>query len=293
MGKAENNRKKLRKMLESGKTLIVPGAYDSISALLVERAGFQAVYIGSYATAAAGFGMPDVGLVTMGEMAAYAKTITDAVDIPVIADGENGWNNAANIWRTIRSFEQAGVCGIHIEDHEFGKHAPVPQVLTSRENMVQKIRAALDAREDINFLIIARTDAAWAFNDVEEAVSRMNAFTDAGADMVMAAGLDPNVLAGLRSRIKGKIMITDTPGRSVADEESAGADVVLYYGFSLYAAYHGVKTALDTFMQTRNADDIKQVRGCIAEFENFIGYPEFSDRAKKYGLACSIGRTPI
>jgi methylisocitrate lyase len=285
MGKAENNRKKLRKMLESGKTLIVPGACDPISALLVERAGFQAVYIGSYATAAAGFGMPDVGLVTMREMAAYAKTITDAVDIPVIADGENGWNNAANIWRTIRSFEQAGVCGIHIEDHEFGKHAPVPQVLTSRENMVQKIRAALDAREDINFLIIARTDAAWAFNDVEDAVSRMNAFTDAGADMVMAAGLDPNVLAGLRSRIKGKIMITDTPGRSVADEESAGADVVLYYGFSLYAAYHGVKTALDTFMQTRNADDIKQVRGCIAEFEKFIGYPEFSDRAKKYGLA--------
>jgi 2-methylisocitrate lyase-like PEP mutase family enzyme len=285
MGKAENNRKKLRKMLESGKTLVVPGACDPISALLVERAGFQAVYIGSYATAAAGFGMPDVGLVTMGEMAAYAKTITDAVDIPVIADGENGWNNAANIWRTIRSFEQAGVCGIHIEDHEFGKHAPVPQVLTSRENMVQKIRAALDAREDINFLIIARTDAAWAFNDVEEAVSRMNSFTDAGADMVMAAGLDPNVLAGLRSRIKGKIMITDTPGRSVADEESAGADVVLYYGFSLYAAYHGVKTALDTFMQTRNADGIEQVRGCIAEFENFIGYPEFSDRAKKYGLA--------
>src|ERR1022692_166991 len=285
MGKAENNRKKLRKMLESGKTLIVPGACDPISALLVERAGFQAVYIGSYATAAAGFGMPDVGLVTMGEMAAYAKTITDAVDIPVIADGENGWNNAANIWRTIRSFEQAGVCGIHIEDHEFGKHAPVPQVLTSRENMVQKIRAALDAREDINFLIIARTDAAWAFNDVEEAVSRMNAFTDAGADMVMAAGLDPNVLAGLRSRIKGKIMITDTPGRSVADEESAGADVVLYYGVSLYAAYHGVKTALDALKRTRHADDIKQVRGCIAEFEKFIGYPEFNARAKKYGLA--------
>ena len=113
----------------------------------------------------------------------------------------------------------------------------------------------------------------------------MNAFTDAGADVVMAAGLDPNVLAGLRSRIKGQIMITDTPGRSVADEESAGANVVLYYGFSLYAAYHGVKTALNKFMQTRNADDIEQVRGCIAEFENFIGYPEFSNRAKKYGLA--------
>jgi 2-methylisocitrate lyase-like PEP mutase family enzyme len=285
MTKAENSRKTLRSMLESGKTIVVPGAYDPISAMLVQRAGFQAVYIGSYATAAAGFGMPDVGLVTMNEMAAYAKTIVDAVDIPVIADGENGWNNAANIWRTIRSFEQAGVCGIHIEDHEFGKHAPVPQVLVSSEQMVQKIRASLEAREDDNFLIIARTDAAWAFNDADEAVSRMNAFTDAGADMVMAAGLDPAVLAGLRSRIKGKIMITDTPGRSVATEEKAGADVVLYYGFSLYAAYHGVKTALETFMRTRNADDLAEVRGCITEFENFIGYQAFSDRAKKYGLA--------
>jgi 2-methylisocitrate lyase-like PEP mutase family enzyme len=285
MRKAESSRKTLRSMLESGKTIVVPGAYDPISAMLVERAGFQAVYIGSYATAAAGFGMPDVGLVTMDEMAAYAKTIADAVNIPVIADGENGWNNAANIWRTIRSFEQAGVCGIHIEDHEFGKHAPVPQVLASSEQMVQKIRASLEAREDDNFLIIARTDAAWAFNDVDEAVSRMNAFTDAGADMVMAAGLDPAVLAGLRSRIKGKIMITDTPGRSVATEEKAGADVVLYYGFSLYAAYHGVKAALDTFMRTRNAEDVVEVRGCITEFENFIGYQAFSDRAKKYGLA--------
>src|ERR1035441_10127709 len=247
MGKAENNRKKLRKMLESGKTIVVPGACDPISALLVERAGFQAVYIGSYATAATGFGMPDVGLVTMGEMAAYAKTITDAVDIPVIADGENGWNNAANIWRTIRSFEQAGVCGIHIEDHEFGKHEPVPQVLLSCDQMVQKIRAALDARAHSDFLIIARTDAVWAFDDVEDAIKRMNACTDAGADLVMPVGIGPKKLAGLRSRIKGKIMITDTPGRSVADAEDPGADVVLYYGFSLYAAYHGVKTALDAF----------------------------------------------
>src|SRR2546423_3120615 len=189
MRKAESSRKTLRSMLESGKTIVVPGVYDPISAMLVERAGFQAVYIGSYATAAAGFGMPDVGLVTMDEMAAYAKTIADAVNIPVIADGENGWNNAANIWRTIRSFEQAGVCGIHIEDHEFGKHAPVPQVLASSEQMVQKIRASLEAREHDNFLIIARTDAAWAFNDVDEAACRMDGLSRAGAAMVMAAGI--------------------------------------------------------------------------------------------------------
>jgi 2-methylisocitrate lyase-like PEP mutase family enzyme len=285
MSKADNNREQLRAMLASGKTLVVPGAYDAMSAKLVERAGFPVVYIGSYATAAAGFGLPDVGLVTMDEMAAHAKRVADAVDIPVIADGENGWNNAANIWRTIRSFEQAGVCGIHIEDHEFGKHADVPQVLLSCEQMVQKIRAALAAREHPDFLIIARTDAAWAFGDIEDAIARMNAFTAAGADLVMAAGLDPKVLAGLRAQINGKIVITDTPGRSVVDEEAAGADVVLYYGLSLYAAYHGVKSALDGFTRTRNADAIAPVRGGIAEFEEFIGYPEFGAQAKKYGLA--------
>ena len=285
MTKAENNRKTLRALLAAGKTLVVPGACDAMSAMLVEQVGFPAVYIGSYATAAAGFGLPDVGLVTMDEMAAYAKRIADAVAIPVLADGENGWNNAANIWRTVRAFEQAGVCGIHIEDREFGKHADVPQVLLPREEMLHKITAACDAREDANFLIIARTDAAWAFNDIEDAIGRMNAFTEAGADLVMAPGLDPRVLAPLRSRIKGKLVTTDMPGRSVADEEAAGIDVVLYYGLSLYAAYHGVKAALDAFKQTRDADALPQLRQGIAQFEDFIGYPEFSAQAKKYGLA--------
>ncbi len=285
MNKAEANRQKMRAMIAAGRTLVLPGAHDPVSAKLIERAGFPAAYIGSSATAAASFGLPDVGLVTMEEMAAHAKRVVDAVAIPVLADGENGWNNAANIWRTVRAFEQAGVCGIHIEDHEFGKHAEVPQVLLSCEEMVQKIRAALDAREDENFLIIARTDAAWTFGDVEDAIARMNAFTAAGADLVMPVGIDPLKLKDLRARIKGKVVITDTPGRSVADEEAAGADVVLYYGMSLYAAYFGVKTALDEFKQTRNADAEVDRRADIAEFEKFIGYPEFSARAKKYGLS--------
>src|SRR3954453_21540307 len=240
MTKAENSRKTLKELVEAGGTLVVPGAHDPVSAMLVERAGFPAVYVGSYATAAARLGMPDVGMVTMEEMVAHAKGIADAVNIPVIADGENGWNNAANIWRTIRSFEQAGVCGIHIEDHEFGKHAPVPQVLASSEQMVQKIRASLEAREDDNFLIIARTDAAWALNDVDEAVSRMNAFTDAGADMVMAAGLDPAVLAGLRSRIKGKIIITDTPGRSIRSRKTP-APAELYRLSGIYCTSQKIR----------------------------------------------------
>jgi 2-methylisocitrate lyase-like PEP mutase family enzyme len=202
----------------------------------------------------------------------------------VLADGENGWNNAANIWRTVRSFEQAGVCGIHIEDHEFGKHAPVKQVLAPAEAMAQKIRAALDAREDRNFLVIARTDAAWAWGDVEEAVRRMNLYADAGADMVMAAGMDPKTLGDVRGRIRAKVMITDTKGFTVEDERRAGADVVLYYGFALYAAWRGVKDALATFKAREDADAVPQLRDEVNAFERFIGYPEFTARAKRYGL---------
>ncbi len=161
----------------------------------------------------------------------------------------------------------------------------MPHVLLSTEEMVQKIRAALEAREDPNFLIIARTDAAWAFNDIADAIARMNAFTQAGADLVMPVGLDPQRLKEVRARINGKIVITDTPGRSVADEEAAGADVVLYYGFALYAAYRGVQGAVADFVRTRDADAAADRRALVAEFEKFIGYAEFAARAKKYGLA--------
>ena len=284
MSKAGERRIALKKLIGSGKTLVLPGVHDAVSAKLAEQAGFPALYVGSYATAAAGFGEPDVGILTMDEMAAYAKRVVEAVDVPVLADGENGWANAANIWRTVRAFEQAGVCGIHVEDHEFGKHAPVKQVLATPEQMVEKIRAALDAREDKNFLIIARTDAAWVSDNVEDAIARMNQFTEAGADLVMAPGLTPQKLAPVRSRIKGKIVLVDTPGCSVADEEKAGADVVLYYGFTLYAAYSSVKRALAEFAATRNADAIPGVRDQIAGFEDFIGYPEFTERARRYKI---------
>jgi methylisocitrate lyase len=278
----QHQRETLKRLIIEGKTLIVPGAYDPLTARLVERAGFPAVYVGSYATAAVKLGMPDVGIVTMTEMIDHARAVANSVDIPVLADAENGWNNAANIWRAVREFEQAGICAIHIEDHERGKHTNVSPVIASVDQVVGKIRAALDARQDPNFLIIARTDVPWATKDIENAVARMNAFTEAGADLVMAAGMSPDILKDIRSRLHGKVVITDTPGYSAADEEAAGANIVLYYGFCLYAAYDAVSRALDSFRKVRDAGKVPQVRERIAEFEKFAGYPEFSERAKKY-----------
>ena len=272
----------LRELVNRGETLVVPGAYDSVSARLIERAGFPAVYIGSYATSASGFGLPDVGLLGMTEMVDHAKRVVEAVSTPVIADAENGFNNAANIWRTVRAFEQAGVSAIHIEDHDFGKHADVPQVILPLHQMLGKVRAALEARNDPNFLIIARTDVAWATNDLDEAVGRANAFSEVGADIVFLTGITPQTLHETRGQIKGKVMVVDTLGFSVSDEERAGADVILYYGFTLYAAYAAVKSALARFMETKDQNQLSGILADAEEFERFIGYEDFAAKTKRY-----------
>jgi 2-methylisocitrate lyase-like PEP mutase family enzyme len=284
LDKHSKNRQALVDAIKNGATLIVPGAHDAISAKLIERHQFPAVYVGSYATSAARLGLPDVGLVSMNEMVDHARSIVDAVNVPVIADGENGWFNAANLWRTVRYFESAGVAAIHIEDHEFGKHAPVRPRLASLEQSVSKIRAAVEARQDPNFLIIARSDALWVTGDLDEVIRRLNAYADAGADLVMPTRISPKVLAECRSRIKAQVIVTDKVGFSVEDEMQSGASVVLYYGLSLYASYHGVKAALDSFAHLRDADKVPHLRDHIEEFETFMDYESFARRAGKFGV---------
>jgi methylisocitrate lyase len=275
----------LRTLLAEGKTLLVPGCFDGLSAKLVEATGFPVAYIGSYATSASRLGLPDAGLVSQTEMVAHAQSITNCVSIPVIADAENGFHNAANIWQTVRAFENAGVSGIHIEDHEFGKHTDVEPVLLPLEQMVQKIRAAVEAREDENFLIIARTDAFWAWKDADEVVRRLNAFAAAGADMVFPAGMPVHELQPVRTRIDGKVVITNRQGASIRDEQAAGANMVLYYGQTLHAAFHAIQGMLLRLKETGDAKSVAHALANAEEFEHFIGYPEFVQKARRYGLA--------
>jgi methylisocitrate lyase len=281
---AKERRKALKALLGSGKTIAVPGVYDAVSAKLVENAGFPIVYVGSYTSAASRLGQPDVGILSLPEMAVHAQCVVDAVRIPVIADFEDGFGKPPNIWRAVREFERAGVAAIHIEDHVHGKHTDFERVIRPLDQMLARVKAALDAREDPDFMIIARTDAAWLYSDPSEAVERMNAFLEAGADMVFPAGMKPDRLAKVRSQINGKVMVTNFKGVSVAEEEKAGADIVLYYGFCLYAAYHGVKSALAQFHDGRDFNKIPEVIESVDDFEKFIGYDDFAARAKKYGL---------
>src|SRR6266571_4124791 len=154
--------------------VVAPGAYDCITAKLIEQAGFAAVYMTGAGTAAT-LGYPDFGLLTMSEMVGNAGRIVAAVELPVIADADTGYGNELNVFRTVREFERSGVAGIHIEDQEFPKkcgHLEGKQII-AREDWLAKIRAAAAARRDRDFTIIARTDAR-AVAGFDEAVARAN-----------------------------------------------------------------------------------------------------------------------
>jgi methylisocitrate lyase len=182
--------KHLRDLLKKG-TVVAPGAFNAITAKLIERAGFEVIYISGAGIVNGLTGFPDIGLLTMTEVVAQARYIADAVEVPVIADADTGYGEALNVIRTVQEFERAGIAGIHIEDQISPKrcgHLPGKQLI-SVEAMVEKLRAAVEARADPDFLIIARTDAR-GVTGVEDAVERAKRYVDAGADMIFPEALE-------------------------------------------------------------------------------------------------------
>ena len=180
-----NLRRRLHELVERKQGLVVPGAYDCVSARLVERAGFQAVYMTGYGTSASRLGLPDLGFAGLCEMADHARNMAGAVGIPLIADADTGYGNALNVRRTVRMYEAAGVAALHLEDQMLPKrcgHLSGKQVVPLEE-FAQKIRAAVEARTDPDLLIIARTDAI-AVTGFDDALHRGEAAVKAGADIL-------------------------------------------------------------------------------------------------------------
>ena len=165
--------------------LVAPGAYDALSARLVEQAGFDAVYMTGFGTSASQLGRPDVGLLSGAEMVDQVRRLVEAVDRPVIADADTGYGNAINVIRTVRAYEQAGVAALHLEDQVMPKKCGhmSGKVVIPAEEMVGKIRAAVDARRDPELVLIARTDAA-AVHGLDDAIARARAYAEAGADVL-------------------------------------------------------------------------------------------------------------
>ena len=215
---------RMRDLLRRDGMVVAPGAYDCITARLIERAGFDAVYMTGAGTAAT-LGYPDFGLVTMSEMVGNAGRIAAAVGVPVIADADTGYGNELNVVRTVREYERAGAAGIHIEDQGFPKkcgHLDDKEIVP-REDWLAKLRAAVAAKRDPAFLVIARTDAR-AVLGFDEAIARGNAALEAGADMVfLEAPQTIDEVAAVPRLVRGPCLLNVVKGGKTPDLDLAEA----------------------------------------------------------------------
>jgi 2-methylisocitrate lyase-like PEP mutase family enzyme len=242
---------KLRQLLRKDGMLVAPGAYDCITARTIEQGGFGAVYMTGAGTAAT-LGYPDYGLVTMSEMADNAGRMASAVDIPVIADADTGYGNELNTTRTVREYERRGVAGLHIEDQGFPKKCGHldNKVIIPLDDYLAKVRAAVAARQNPDFLIIARTDAR-AVLGFEEAIRRANAALQAGADMAFVEA--PQTLQEVTvvpRLVKGPCLLNvvwrgKTPAIPFAEAEAAGYKLAIVPALLLKAVIGICDTMLE------------------------------------------------
>jgi 2-methylisocitrate lyase-like PEP mutase family enzyme len=207
---------KLRELMKSGKTLVIPGCYNAVSGKILDKVGFPAIYMTGYGTSLSLTGMPDCGLATMTEMHLNARYISNAVSVPVIADADNGYGNAINVIRTVKEYIQTGVAAIHIEDQIIPKrcgHVAGRQVIPIEE-AVGKYQAADYARNEVDpdFVIIARTDARGAVGGgLDDSIRRANAYLKAGADVAFVEGpKDADEVRRVCAEVEGPIMYNQT-----------------------------------------------------------------------------------
>lgn len=271
---------KLRQMLNSGQLIVAPFVLNALHAKIAESVGFQAVYMTGAGTAAER-GFPDVGLLTMTEMVANAKFIAGAVDIPVVCDADTGYGNPLNVRRTVREYEAAGVAGIHIEDQLFPKKCGFfegKQVIP-QEEAVQKIRAALDARIDPDFVIIARCDA-YAVTGWEDTVKRCRAYAEAGADLVFVDGIKSvedirtyaTDLADLPRMYNGDLMNTQ--------EVAKLGYRLMICGSTIWLVYKQVKDAFEELRETGQVDP--QRYGTRWDVAGLLGLDQVYELEKTY-----------
>jgi 2,3-dimethylmalate lyase len=281
LGTRPEPRARLRELLAAPGPVVAPGAYDALSARLVEQAGFDVVYMTGFGTTASLLGRPDVGLLGGAEMVDNATRIAAAVDVPVLADADTGYGNAINVLRTVRAYEQAGVAGIHLEDQVMPKkcgHMSGKAVIGAEE-MAGKIRAAVEARRDPDFLVIARTDAA-AVHGLEEAIRRGRLFAEAGADaLFVEAPTSEDDIARVAGELAGVAPLVfnwaeggRTPPIPLQRIGELGFSLVIFPIGTLLAATAGIRSLLAA-LRAGGTPPLDGLPG-FGEFTDLIGLPE-------------------
>ena len=273
----------LRNMLSSGQMVVAPFILNALHAKIAESVGFQAVYMTGSGTAAER-GFPDVGLLTMTEMVSNAKYIADAVDIPVICDADTGYGNPLNVQRTVREYQAAGVAGIHIEDQGFPKKCGFfegKQVIP-QEEMVHKVHAALDARTDPDFVIIARCDA-YAVTGWQDTVQRCLAYVDAGADMVFVDGVKTVEDLNNYARDLGDVPRMYNGDLLPTQEVAALGYKLMICGSTIWLVYQQVRDSFEELMRTGKVDPARY--GNRMQVADLLGLPEVYELERRYGAS--------
>ncbi|ETF01506.1 carboxyvinyl-carboxyphosphonate phosphorylmutase [Advenella kashmirensis W13003] len=284
-----STRKQLRSLVEARRGMIVPGAFNALSAKVIADLGFEAIYVTGAGVTNMFFGMPDQGFMGLHEIAEHTARIRDAVDVPLLVDADTGFGNALNVRHTVRVLERAGADCIQLEDQVAPKrcgHFSGKEVI-STEEAVSKIKAAVDARRDPDFLIMARTDAA-ATLGFEAAIERAEMFAEAGADILFVEAVTKaEEVKALPQRLaKPQLMNMVIGGRTPifnADQlAELGYGVVLYANAALQGAVAGMQKALTVLRDEKEVQESSGLVTPFAERQRLVGKPEWDALEKQY-----------
>ena len=277
----------LRQLLSTEKTIVAPASYDCLSAMIVENVGFKATFLSGYCLAASAKGMPDVGTESRADVVARAMQVTNAVDIPVICDAGNGYGGPIGTYQSIRELEAAGVAGCFIEDQSYPPACPglrTPTVVPMEEFM-PKLKAALEARTDEDFVIIARTDAGASLG-LDAAIERCHAFKEAGADLVICTAGMPKTKDELLGAIK-KIGVPMGPmpphfesGITLKDYEDTGNMKIISGLETLMTVAKSMKDCLTELKEKGRSDSSKAMS--MPEWMELMKLKKWTELEKKY-----------
>jgi 2-methylisocitrate lyase-like PEP mutase family enzyme len=285
--------------MKSGKTVTSIGAYDGFSARLVEQAGFDTVYVGSLATEASMLGQPDLAMMSKTERLWITRNIVKAVNVPVIADAEEGYGTAINVMDAIRDFEAVGVAGVHLDDEQLPSKCPfLPGIpmnqLISTDEMCGKIEAAVSARQDPDFLIIARCDVIGTVpreryyneNMIEDVVRRSNAYAEAGADAIFVMALTEEEVQYFAERVNAPLVGIFAPVEPLAISvfERAGYPLVIGSVVGIYAAAKGLMNAYTKLKETGDWNAIQDELVTEEQFFDILDMKRYGTYYEKYRI---------
>jgi 2,3-dimethylmalate lyase len=280
--------RELRRYLDDGSSHLLVGAYDALTARAAEAAGFEIVYVSGYATAAAVFGLPDVGLTTMNEMVDTCSRICSVVERPVLVDADNGYGNVLNVKRAVRAFEATGAAGLHLEDQTFPKrcgHMTGKTLVPVRE-MEGKLRVALDARRSDDFVVIARTDAI-AVEGVDSAIRRALAYREAGADVSFVDAPESiDQIERIAKEVPGPLLFDwsydgVTPPASRSRLAELGYQLILFPDI-VAAVHRAVSAFLSRLATTDSLTDLTDALTPFAALNDFAHLPEWLELESRH-----------